>query len=776
MKYDLRWPSFVLGSVLVLTQLATAAGQTGGPDPCPNDVRDSSEFLGRVIRHTQPADHAKEADELLRKMTLREKIGQMTQLDIQMVTDGKDQDIRINPAKLDKAVVQYGVGALLNVYDEALPPERWQNLIGQIQAAAARTRLKIPVLYGLDSIHGANYVQRATLFPQPLGMAATWNPDLVLRASQISADETRAVGVPWVFAPILDIGRQPLWPRSWETYGEDPHLASVMGVAVVRGFEGDNLASEHQVASSLKHYVGYSGPTSGRDRTPALIPEVTLREYYLPTFRAAVQAGACTIMVNSSEVNGIPGHVNHYLLTEVLRDELKFDGVVDSDWQDIKRLVTSHHVAATEKEATRMAVMAGIDMSMVPRDYSFSDLLTELVQEGSVPVSRIDEAVRRILRLKFQLGLFLASTPKPEWIGRIGTPESRRVSLQAARESIVLVKNERATLPLQQGWHILLTGPTADSLISLNNGWSFTWQGDKVSPTWKDFPTLRRALESRAGAQNVTYVPGADFDRELNISAARAAAAKADVIVVALGEASYAETPGNIADLTLMEAQQRLAEAMIEMGKPVVLVLIEGRPRIISRIADRVPAIVVAFNPSNEGAQAISEVLFGDVNPSGKLPLTYPRHPNALLTYDHKVSEDDEQSIGSDAFRPQFEFGSGLSYTAFQYSNLSVSPTVADSNTEVNVSVRVENTGKRAGKEVVQLYLSDLVAPMTPPRKKLMRFAKILLEPAAHQVLSFKLTSEDASFIGPDKRPVRGSGEYEITISNLRARFVWRNR
>lgn len=422
-----------------------------------------------------------------------------------------------------------------------------------------------------------------------------------------------------------------------------------------------------------------------------------------------------------------------------------------------------------------MAIMAGIDMSMVPRDYSFSDLLTELVQEGSVPVSRIDEAVRRVLKLKFELGLFQGSTPKPAWIARIGTAESRRVSLQAARESIVLLKNEKATLPLQRGAHVLLTGPTADSLISLNNGWSFTWQGDKVSPAWKDVATLRRALETRTGAQNITYVPGADFDKELDISAATSAAAKADVIVVALGESAYAETPGNIADLTLMEAQQRLAEAMIETGKPVVLVLIEGRPRIISRIADRIPAIVAAFNPGNEGGQAISEVLFGDVNPSGKLPITYPRYPNALLTYDHRASEDDDPATGSNTFRAQFDFGSGLSYTTFQYSDLSVSPKIAGTDAAVRVTVRVGNTGKRPGKEVVQLYLSDLVAPMTLPRQRLVRFAKILLEPGASQVLSFKLTSEDLSYIGPDNKPVTDPGEYEITVSNLRTRFVWGN-
>jgi beta-glucosidase len=734
-------------------------------------TRDSAAFLSRVERHPVLASHEKEIDQILSRMTLQEKVGQMTQLDIGMVSDGIDQSIHINPEKLEKAVGKYGVGSILNVKDEALTPTAWHQIIGQIEAAAARTRLKIPVLYGIDSIHGANYIQGATLFPQPLAMAATWNPELMLRASQITAEETRAAGIPWSFSPVLDIGRQPLWPRLWETFGEDPHLATVMGVAEVRGFEGDNPASDRNIAACLKHYVGYSGPNSGRDRTPALIPEVTLREYYLPTFRAAVDAGARSVMVNSGEVNGIPGHVNHYLLTDVLRKEMKFDGLVVSDWEDIKKLVNIHRIAATEKDATRMAVMAGIDMSMVPSDYSFADLLVELVQEGAVPMARIDEAVRRILRVKFQVGLFERDVPEASWLARIGTPESRKIALQAAQEAITLLKNDGGVLPLKAGTRVLLTGPTADTLVSLSNGWTYTWQGDRPAIYPKDKPTLRQALEKRAGPQQFAYVPGVGFDKEVDIAAASNAAASADAIVLALGEPSYTETPGNIADLTLTEPQLKLAEAMIATGKPIVLVLIEGRPRVISRVADRIPAIVMAYNPSNEGGQAIADVLFGDVNPSGRLPITYPRNSNALLTYDHKAFESQDQAFGLKAFQPQFEFGSGLSYTTFAISALAVTPATVGANGTVHISVKVTNTGTRSGKEVVQVYLSDLVASLTPPGKRLVRFAKIPLEAKASETLAFTLSRADLSFIGPDNKPVAEPGEFEITVGGLHQRF-----
>ncbi|MFY9529212.1 MAG: glycoside hydrolase family 3 N-terminal domain-containing protein, partial [Candidatus Acidiferrales bacterium] len=460
--------------------------------------------------------YAPEVEKLLAQMTLKEKIGQMTQLALPMVTDGKDNALKLNPEKLHKAIAEYGVGSILGPYDQVMPPAGWFEIIGAIQSEAHKTRLKIPVLYGIDSIHGPTYVAGGTLFPQPLGMAATWNPELMMRASQISAAETRAAGIPWNFSPILDIGRQPLWPRLYETFGEDPYLATVMGVAAVRGYEGDTIENPRQVAACLKHYLGYSFPTTGHDRTPALIPDRTLREYFLPTFAAAVKAGAHSIMVNSGEVNGIPGHANRYLLTDVLRGELGFKGVVVSDWQDIKRLVTVHHVAATEKDATRIAVMAGVDMSMVPEDFSFSDLLYQLVEERAVPLSRIDEAVRRILTLKYGLGLFDDPLLGTNSATKVGSDESRQLSLEAARESIVLLKNTNRALPLSKTAHVLVTGPTANSLVPLNNGWTYTWQGDREDLYPADRLTILSAIKSKVGEQNVSYIPGAEYDKELD--------------------------------------------------------------------------------------------------------------------------------------------------------------------------------------------------------------------------------------------------------------------
>ncbi len=757
----------VIGSLLQFSTVSRSQSLDNGP----TQVLDSHEFAEKAKSHPARPNHNADIERLLSQMTLQEKIGQMTQLAIPMITDGQNQTIKINAEKLHKAIVQYGVGSILNVYDEALTPERWQEIVSGIQNAAAQSRLKIPVLYGIDSIHGANYIQRSTLFPQPLGMAATWNPQLALKAAQVTAEETRAAGIPWNFSPVLDVGRQPLWPRVWETYGEDTHLATVMGLAMVRGYEGDDVADNRHVASSIKHYVGYGAPQSGRDRTPAYIPENVMRDVFLPPFKAAVEAGAETVMVNSSEVNGIPGHINHYLLTEVLRNEWKFEGLVVSDWQDIKKLVNVHHVAATEKEATRLAVAAGVDMSMVPNDYSFPDLLTELVKEGAIPMSRIDEAVRHILKVKYDLGLFNRTPLDPRAVARVGSPANINISLNTARESITLLQNANALLPLKEGTKILLTGPTADTMVSLNNGWSYTWQGEKSNTFAADFPTFRKALEKRAGAQNVTYVPGVDFEKEINIAEAATAAGRADAIVLALGESSYTETPGNIADLTISSPQIKLAQAMIATGKPVVVVLIEGRPRIINAFADQVGAILMAYNPSNMGGQALSEILFGDVNPSGHLPLTYSRNPNALLTYDHKAFEDDDQDFGLSAFKPQFPFGFGLSYTTFGYSDLSVTPNSVTQTDTIDVSVKITNTGKTVGKEVVQVYLRDVVATVTPPGKRLVRFAKIDLKPGTSQTLSFKLTHDDLAFTGSNGKRIVEPGEFRIFVGNLQAGF-----
>jgi beta-glucosidase len=547
-----------------------------------------------------------------------------------------------------------------------------------------------------------------------------------------------------------------------------------MGVATVRGYEGSDLSSPISVAASLKHYVGYSYPTAGGDRSPALIPENTLREYFLPTFAAAVKAGAHTVMVNSSEVNGIPGHANGYFLKDVLRSELGLQGFVVSDWMDIKKLVSVHHVATNEKEATRIGVMAGIDMSMVPSDYSFSNLLLELAQEGKVPTSRIDEAVRRILTLKHQLGLFDDPLRGIDSKTAIGSAESRQVSLEAARESITLLKNENHTLPLSKTAHILVTGPDADSLIPLNNGWSYTWQGDRASAYPKDRATILKAIQEKIGPGNVTYVPGTTYDKEIDIAKAADAASRADAVVVCIGEWAYAETPGNIPELTLPDAQLYLVLRILETKKPVVLVLTEGRPRIINRIADSAKATVMAYNPSNEGGQAIADVLFGDVNPSGKLPITYPRWANRLFTYDHKVFEGEDWGEGKMLGAPQFEFGFGLSYTSFAYSDLHVAPSATSENQTVHVDVTVKNSGERAGKEVVQLYLSERFASVTPPSKRLKRFAKVSLQPGESRRVSFELTPDDLSFIGADNKRVVEPGVFEVKVGALQQSFEWK--
>lgn len=752
------------------------------------DLPDSETFLQKTMKLQRPRpDYSKQVEALLKQMTLEEKVGQMTQLTMGMVVAGRDQAVKADPEKIEKAIVKYGVGSILNVSDQALTVDAWHELIGEIQKASARTRLKIPNLYGIDSIHGANYVRGATLFPQQIGMAATWNPLLMHKAAEITAAETRAAAIPWSFSPVLDIGRQPLWARFWETFGEDPYLAKVMGAAFVRGLEGDNLNSETRVASSLKHYVGYSFPLTGRDRTPAWIPENYMREYFLPTFETAVKSGARTVMVNSAEVNGVPGHVNKYLLTDVLKNEYKFDGFIVSDWEDIKKLVTFWKIAPDEKEATRMALMAGIDMSMVPLDYSFADLTIQLVREKKVPMTRIDDAVRRILRVKYELGLFDDPMLGQKARANFGKPEYAQYSLEAARESLVLLKNQNNILPLSKNKKVLVTGPTADSHISLNNGWSWVWQGSEESLYPLQKPTIQKAIEQKIGGKNFEFVQGTritrppntpsnstptDLDVEVDVKKAVEEAKDSDVVVLCLGEGSYTETPGNITDLTLSETQLRFAEAIIATGKPVILVMVEGRPRIISRIADKVSGILLALNPSSEGGTAIADVLFGDYNPNGKLPFTYPRNPNNLIMYDHKLFETEETGFGNAANKAQFDFGTGLSYTTISYSNLRLSSKSLPTSGELTVSVDVKNTGNRGGKESAILYLRDEYATMSPAGKRVKRFAKVSLDAGQTKTLTFKLNKDDFSFVGMNGKPVLEAGDFTVMIGGLSDKFT----
>lgn len=713
----------------------------------------------------------KKVQELLSKMSLEEKVGQMTQITLQVVskTQGtRNQHHQLDLAKLEEAITKYHIGSIINVYDKAHELEYWHEVIGKIQdVALTKTRLKIPVLYGIDAIHGATYTKGSTLFPQSLAMASTFNRELERLAGKTTSREVRASGIPWNFYPVLDLGRQPLWPRLWETFGEDVYLASEMGKAYVIGAQGDDISREDKLAICLKHYVGYSFPLNGKDRTPAWIGERMMREYFLPPFKTAVDAGAQTIMINSAEVDGIPGHANYHLLTEVLRNEWKFKGFTVSDWEDIKRLHTRDGVADSPEEAVRMAVMAGVDMSMVPYDYSFYEILIKLVKDGKVPISRIDEAVSRILRVKFLLGLFENPYSKSVTVKTFASSENTKINLDAARESVILAKNEDNLLPLSKDKKILVTGPTANMLSVLNGGWTITWQGNEETLYPQEKNTVLEAVQAKVGNQNVIYKPGTDFNKEINIKEAVEAAKQSDVILLCLGENTYCETPGNISDLTLDEVQLKLADELSKTGKPIVLLLLEGRPRVISKIEPYLNSILVSFLPGMEGGNAIADVIFGDVNPSGKFPITYPKYPNDIIHYDYKPME----VFDTNQFDPQWEFGFGLSYTHFEYSNLTLSNSNPKIGDNVTVTVDVKNIGKVPGKESVLMYLTDQFGSISRPNKQLKGFEKISLAPNEVKTVEFTITPESMSFIGLENKPVIETGKFIVTIGNQKKEF-----
>jgi beta-glucosidase len=728
----------------------------------------SASWAGSFPEATLKAIDAK-VDVLLKQMTIEEKVGQMTQVTIDVVSKGADGRLEphaLDAGKLEKAILNYHVGSILNVGPSGYTVAHWHDVITQIQdVATKKSRLKIPVLYGIDAIHGVNYTMGATLFPQSFAIAATWNTDLAKRIGEVTAYEMRASGIPWNFYPVLDLGRQPAWPRFWETFGEDVTLASAMGTAYIEGQMGKDPSARDRVAPCLKHYAGYSFPVSGKDRTPAWIDERMMRQYFLPPFEAAVKAGAPTVMVNSASINGIPGHANYHLLTEVLKEEWKFDGFTVSDWQDIQRLYTRDRVADSPSEAVRMAVMAGIDMSMVPLDFSFYDLLLQLVRDGKVPMARIDDAVRRILRVKYLVGLFDRPYPDQTMVAGFASPEFTEFNKNTARECITLLKNKGDVLPLKKQTRVLVTGPTADMLSPLNSGWTITWQGDREELYPKDKPTILKAIRAKIGEKNVVYVPGTKFDAPIDIAAAQSAAGSVDVIIACLGEKAYCETPGNIDNLMLDEAQLRLVDALASTGKPVVLVLAEGRPRVIRPIVGKSNAIVMAYLPGMEGGTAVADILFGDVVPSGKLSFSYPSAPNAIVPYDCTPLEVSE----GNAYAPEFAFGFGLSYTTFAYSDLKLnSPTVAMNGT-VTASVTVTNTGTVEGKEVVQLYVSDHYRSIMPPVKELKAFTKISLKPGEHRTVEFTLRTDDLAFVGTENKRTVEPGKFSVMVDKLTA-------
>lgn len=722
----------------------------------------------------QPLDPAIEhkVHTLLDQMTLEEKIGQMTQIDVSVVTvpNGQEVEQPFDQAKLEQAILQYHVGSILNTpttpNNNAQTVNKWRTMTQQIRELAQKSRLQIPVIYGIDAIHGATYTRDSVLFPQAINMAATFNRELSFKEGEIAAREVKASGIDWNFSPVMDIGRQPLWPRLWETYGEDVYLASSLGQSFIEGHQGENIADPFKAPACLKHYVGYSFPINGKDRTPAWIGERMLREYFLPSFEAGIKAGAMTIMVNSAEVDGIPGHANYQYLTTILRDELGFTGFTVSDWEDIKRLYTRDHLAASPREAVKIAVMAGIDMSMVPFDYSFYELLLDLVRSGEVPVVRVDEAVSRILRVKFMSGLFDRREPDIATEGNFSTAEANAINLQAARESIVLAKNTQNILPLSKKANILVTGPTANLLSVMNGGWTITWQGDNEALYPQHKLTLLEAIRQKTSGK-VTYVGGQRYQDEINIEQAVTEASKHDVVVLALGENTYTETAGNIETLNLPYPQYQLARALFAAGKPIVLVTFGGRPRVITEIAEKAQAVVLGFLPGMEGGLAMADILFGDANPSAKLPVSYPRNTNDVVLYDYKPIEVFE----SNQYNPLYAFGHGLSYTQFETSGLSLEKTELKPGESLSLTVNVTNTGKRAGQEVVLVYLHDVAASVTRPNKQLKEFAKVDLKVGETRKLQFELPYEALSFIGVNMKRIVEPGEFKILVGKESATF-----
>lgn len=736
--------------------------------------------VNATFSQNNKAEIDKKVSELLAKMSTEEKVGQMTQMTVTNFEE-KGKPGVFDMAKLREAIQDYHIGSMLNVPNPGAPTiQRWKELITTINTEANKTRLKIPVLYGIDAIHGSSYTAGATLFPQQIGIAATFNTDIAKRGSEISAYETRASSIPWVFSPDLDLPRNPSWSRMWESFGEDAYLSSQMGAAMVEGFEGNDVGSKYHVASCMKHFIGYGSTTTGKDRTPSIIPERILRQFDLTIYQAAIKAGAKSVMISSGEVNGTPVHASHHLITDILKNELGFQGVVVTDWKDIIYLYTRHKVAENNRDAVRISVMAGIDMSMVPEDYTFYTDLLDLVTKGEVPMSRIDDAVTRILRMKFEVNLFQNNIADLKDYPKFGSQEFIDEAYNAAAESITLLKNTDVVLPLNKTEKILVTGPTANSMKYLNGGWSYNWQGENSDKYAADKFTILEALQNKIGKENVLYTPGADLEKvdEAEIQKAVALAKDASKIILCLGEKNYTETPGDISNLYLSPSQVKLALALSKLNKPIILVLNEGRPRLISDFEDKMSAVIQCYLPGNEGARALTDILYGDVNPSGRIPYNYPRYPNSLEKYNRKYTEslgDEEQNNDAQyqkSYSPQYEFGTGLSYTTFEYSNLIIDKSEINNTDSITVTVNVKNTGKVAGKEAVLLYLSDKVASITPEVKALKRFKKISLAPGETKTVSFTLNQKDLQFVGDDLKWVAENGTFKIQIGNLTKEFI----
>ena len=725
-----------------------------------------------------------QVEQTLKKLTLEEKIGQMMEL----VTDlfganDKNGVFYIDEHKTDSIFSRYKIGSILNAPNTCAPTaKQWEKYIEQIQKISMK-RIGIPCVFGLDQNHGSTYTQDGTLFPQNINVAATFNREIARHSAEATAYETRAVSVPWTYSPTVDLGRDARWPRIWENFGEDCYLSSEMGKAMVYGFQGEdpNNIDQYHIATSMKHFMGYGVPWTGKDRTPAYISPANLREKHFAPFLAGLQAGALTVMVNSASVNGMPMHANKEILTGWLKEETGWDGVLITDWADINNLYTREMVAKDKKDALRIAINAGIDMIMEPYSCDACGYLIELVKEGKIPMSRIDDACRRVLRMKYRLDLFKNPTQKLKNYPKFGGEEFAKLALEGATESMVLLKNERNILPLQHGKKILLTGPNANQMRCLDGGWSYTWQGHRTDEFASKYNTIYEAFCNEYGKENVILNQGVTYnekgkyweENEPQILGAVAAAKDADVIVACIGENSYTETPGNLTDLWLSENQRNLVKALAQTGKPVILVLNEGRPRLIADIEPLAQGIIDILIPGNMGGDALVNLVSGKSNFSGKMPYTYPKEINSLANYDFKKSEEVGTMEGAYDYNAkitqQWGFGYGLSYTSYQYSNLKVSKSDFRHGDIIKVSVDVKNTGKVAGKESILLFSSDLVASMVPDGRRLRAFDKVELQPGETKTVTFELKADDLAFVGWDGKWRLEEGDFKLMIADQTA-------
>ena len=752
-----------------------------------------------IVLAACPVQAAKTA---VNQLTLDEKIGQMMQLVTDIFGTNDAQGVfHIDQAKADTLFSKYKIGSILNAPNTCAPTaQQWEEIMGDIQRLSMK-HIGIPCIFGLDQNHGSTYTQGGTLFPQNINVGATFNRDIAFRSAEATAYETRAVSVPWTFSPTLDLGRDARWPRIWENFGEDCYVNAEMGRMETLGFQGNDPKhiDQHHIAVTLKHYLGYGVPWSGKDRTPAYISPSDLREKHFAPYLAAIREGAASVMVNSASVNGMPVHANHELLTVWLKEQTGWDGVVITDWSDINNLYTRERVAKDLKEALCMAINAGIDMIMEPYSVEPCRLLKELVEEGKIPMSRIDDAVSRILRMKQRLGLYQHPTQRLKDYPKFGGKEFAQLALEAAVESFILLKNEGNLLPLvpsvatqsQQTLRLLVTGPNANQMRCLNGGWGYTWQGHRTDEFAQQYNTIYEALCNEYGAQNVVLCQGVTYNEQgkyweentPDIEAAVRAAKDVDVIVACIGENSYTETPGNLTDLTLSQNQRNLVKALSKTGKPIILVLNEGRPRIISDIVPLCHAVVDILLPGNYGGDALAQLLSGKRNFSGRLPYTYPSEINSLVNYDFKKSEEVETMDGAYDYNAritqQWGFGTGLSYTTFRYDNLRVNKTHFTKDDVLKVTVDVTNTGRTAGKESVLLYSSDLVASMTPDGRRLRQFDKIALQPGETRTVTLQLPARNLAFVGYDGHWRLEEGDFLLTVGPLTTQvtcdrtFVW---